>query len=170
MDKKDTKVNLKQEKKASAETEELKKYTELKNQYLYLKAELENYKRNAEKERLHILKYSGKNLVLQILEVLDLLENALQTDINEKNYKSFYSGVKMIHSQLIKTLNSHGVTSISSETGTLFNPEFHEALGEEESETVPEGRILKNLKKAFKFHEQLIRPAHVITSKGKTKK
>lgn len=148
-------------------TEEIKQQVEKwKNDYLYLRAEFENYKRNAIKERSDISKYGSERLINEILAVVDNFDRALSTPLTSDNLDVYSQGVKMTASELKNTLVRFGVSEVKCE-GLAFDPSLHEALGAEDSDSVPEGHISKVFRAGYKLHDRLIRPAQVVVAKGK---
>lgn len=145
--------------------EEQKQLVEkFKNDFLYLRAEFDNYKRNAIKERADLLKFGSERVVAEILNVIDNFDRALQTQPTPESLANYVKGVEMTANELKNVLVKSGVTEVPSE-GLVFDPMVHEALGSEETATVPEGHIAKVFKKAYKLHDKLIRPAQVIVAK-----
>lgn len=139
---------------------EVEKY---KNEYLYLLADFDNYKKQAIKERSQLIKFGSERLVVSLLEVMDNLERALQTEVNSENLDSFVDGVKMTRSELSKILKNFGVEEVESE-GVAFDPNVHEALSSHQTNDVPEGHIVSAYKKAYKLHDRVVRPAQVVVA------
>lgn len=137
-----------------------------KNDYLYLRSEFETYKRNAIKERADISKYGSERLINDILAVVDNFDRALATTLTPENIDTYSKGVKMTAAELKNTLTRFGVTEVKCE-GLPFDPALHEALGAEDSESIPEGHISKVYRTAYKLHDRLIRPAQVVVAKAK---
>lgn len=151
-------------------TFELKQQIEKwKNDFLYLRAEFDTYKRNAIKERADISKYGSERLVTDILTVVDNFDRALSTKITPDTIEVYAQGVKMTSDELKSVLSRFGVTEIKCE-GSPFDPNLHEALGAEESEAVAEGHILRVFRNAYKLHDRVIRPAQVIVAKAPSAK
>lgn len=149
---------------ASADVQKLLDQAEkYKNDYLYLRAEFENYKKHAIKERSDIAKYGGERLVRDLLGVLDNFERALSTVVTADNFQTFRQGVEMTASELRAALAKNGVTEAKAE-GLPFDPNVHEALTSEISESVPAGNVLRVFQKAYKLHDKLIRPAQVVVA------
>lgn len=138
--------------------------TKFKNEYLYLRAEFDNYKRHAIKERADYLKYGSERLARDLLAVLDNFERALSIQINPETLPQFAKGIEMTAQELKSTLQKHGIQELPCE-GTPFDPNFHEALTSEPSSAMPEGHVLRVFQKAYKYHEKVLRPAHVVVSK-----
>ncbi len=145
--------------------EELKALAEknLKD-FLYLRADFENYKKHAIKERSEYLKYGSERLIVDLLGVLDNFERALETKITQENFANFVKGVEMTGQEFRTVLQKFGVNEIAAQ-GKAFDPTLHEALGSEESKEVEPGNILRVFKKPYKLHEKMIRPGQVIVAK-----
>lgn len=139
-----------------------------KTDYMYLRAEFETYKRNAIKERAEISKYGSERLINEVLAVVDNFDRALNTKLTSDNLEVYSQGVKMTAAELKSVLTRFGVNEIKCE-GLPFDPNLHEALGAEESDSVAEGHILRVFRTAYKFHDRVIRPAQVVVAKAKTK-
>lgn len=148
---------------SSALSKELEK---AKNDYLYLRAEYDNYRKQAIKERSDLLKYAGERLAFDLLDTLDIFETALAGEVSDTNVKNFIEGIELTAQQLRATLEKHGITPVKSE-GEVFNPELHEALSSEETDKVPAGHISRVFKKPYKYHDKLLRPGQVVVAKEK---
>lgn len=141
-----------------------KEVEKFKNEYLYLRAEFDTYKRNAIKERADLMKYGSERIIVELLNVMDNFERALQTKASADNIANYSKGVEMTASELKGTLSKYGVTELPCE-GVAFDPMSHEALSAEESTAVPPGHVLRVFKRAYKLHDKLVRPAQVIVAK-----
>jgi len=149
----------------SSEIQKLQEQADkFKNEYLYLRAEFENYKRNAIKERADLLKYGPERLVRDLLEVADNFERALSTQVTPETLGTFKQGVEMTASDLKNLLQRHHVVEVPTE-GAAFDPAIHEALSSEPTDRVAPGHISKVFKKAYKLHDKVIRPAQVVVAK-----
>jgi molecular chaperone GrpE len=137
-----------------------------KNEYLYLRAEFDNYKKNAIKERSDLVKFGSERLIVEILGVIDNFERALETKVTSDNLETFVKGVQMTAAEMKALVIRFGVSEIPTQ-GQAFDPMIHEALGAEESDTVEPGFISKVFKKAYKMYDKVIRPAQVIVAKAK---
>lgn len=142
--------------------------TRAKNEYLYLRAEFDNYRRQATKERADLIRFAGERLAKDLLETLDIFDSALENEVNEETYKNFVSGIQLTAQQLRSTLTKHQIHEVPS-LGAAFDPTLHEALGAEPSDSVESGHVTRVFKKAYKFHDKVLRPGQVIVAKGKDK-
>lgn len=149
----------------SNEHEALKKELDEKTkQYLYLAAEFDNYKRHAIKERSDLVKFGAERLARDLVGVLDIFDSALATEITPESLASFKTGVELTAKELKSVLERHGISEVASH-GQDFNPQFHEALGSEPTEKFKEGQISQILRKAYKFHDRMLRPGQVIVAR-----
>jgi molecular chaperone GrpE len=138
-----------------------------KRDYLYLLAEFDNYKRNNIKERSDLRKYGAERLAVDLLNVLDIFDSALATEVTPENLANFRKGIEMTAQELRATLGRHGIEEIPS-YGKPFDPSVHEALSSEETNDVPNGHISRVFKKPFKLHDRVIRPGQVVVAKPKS--
>ena len=153
----------------ASEVEELKARLEkAKNEYLYMRAEFENYRRNAIKERSDMVKYGSERLLVEILGVLDNFERALATKVSPENLGVYTKGIEMTYADLKAVLQKSGVSEVSA-YGQIFDPNIHEALSSEETSAVKAGHISQVFKKPYKLHDKVIRPGQVVVAKEPVK-
>lgn len=134
-----------------------------KNEYLYLRAEFENYKRNTLKERSDLLKFGSERVVRDLLEVVDNFERALQVEPTPDTVQTFKVGVQMIAKEIKEVFAKHNIHEVPSE-GQAFNPLYHEAISSEPTNSVPEGRVARVFKKPYKLHDKVIRMGQVVVA------
>jgi molecular chaperone GrpE len=137
----------------------------LKNDYLYLGAEFENYKKHAIKERSELIRYGSERFIRDLLEVVDNFERALNVELKPETAEKFREGVKMTHQELLALLHRHGVAEINP-VGQPFDPSAHEALTSEETAEFAPGTIARVFKKAYRLYDKLLRPAQVVVAKA----
>ncbi len=150
------------------EIEALKlKASENHDHYLRALADLENYRKRASRERSEATAYANQSLLQKLIPILDNFEMALAATQNNstENIKSHTDGVAMIHTQLKAALAEAGLEEIDA-TGKPFDPNFHEALTEQESAEVPDHHVLQQLRRGYKLRDRLLRPAAVIIAKA----
>lgn len=136
-----------------------------KNDYLYLRAEFDTYRRNAIKERSEQNKYGAERLVSDLLSVMDNFERALETRLSAENFANYAKGVEMTANEFRHTLQRHGVSEIPA-LGQPFDPAFHEALTSETTTATPAGNVLRVLRKPYKLHDKVIRPGQVVVARA----
>ncbi|MFN8791300.1 MAG: nucleotide exchange factor GrpE [Bdellovibrionales bacterium] len=135
-----------------------------KNDYLYLRAEFENYKRHSVKERSDLMKYAGERMARDLVGVLDNFERALAVEVKPETVETYVKGVQMTAQELKALLEKHGIKEVPSEKQP-FDPNVHEALGSEPTTQIPDGHVLRVFEKPYKFHDKLLRPGRVIIAK-----
>ncbi len=130
-------------------------------------ANFENFRKQTEKRVQDIQKFANKDLILQILPVLDNFELALKNANVDTNQKEFVKGVELIYSQIFTILENQNVKVIKTEN-QKFDPNLHEALMKVNSDK-PENTIVEELQKGFMLDDKVIRCAKVKVSAGKEK-
>ena len=136
------------------------------DKYLRSVAELDNYKKRAIKEKADIIKYGKEELVKDILPFMDSLDRALEHDTGD--IQVFKDGIALIQDQLLCCLKKHGVERIET-AGADFDPNFHEALMQVESDQHEDNKIVNEMEKGYLLNGRLVRPSRVCVCK-KTKK
>ncbi len=156
-----TKAELLEKVKEAQELEE-------KNFDLYLRsqAEIENVKKRAQKEKTELAKFSNESLIKQLLPVADSLEKAIAHSEEGNSIDALREGVKLTLKGLMDTLKRAGLEEVKS-VDEPFDPNFHEAVSEQEDNSVRPGTVTKELQKGYLLNERLIRPSMVVISKNK---
>jgi len=142
-----------------------------KNDFLYLRAEFDNYRRNMIKERSDLLKFGSERLLVDILGILDNFERALEAKPSAgttDNLSNYIKGIEMTYQELKAVLTRFGVSEVPA-LGLPFDPLLHEALSSEETDEVKPGHVFRVFKKPYKLHDRIIRPAQVVVAKESTK-
>jgi molecular chaperone GrpE len=143
------------------------KATENWDKLLRATADFENFKKRAARERQEAIQYANAGLFQKLIPVLDNFEMALAATAAgapAASVQSMQAGVNMIASQLRTALVESGLEEIDA-TGQPFDPNFHEAVSQQETADVPEGHVLQQLRKGYKLRDRLLRPATVIVAK-----
>lgn len=135
-----------------------------KNDYLYLAAEFDTYKRAALKERAELIKFGPERLVRELLDVVDNFERALASEAAQTATDSFKQGIEMVDREMKTVFSKFGIVELEC-LGKPFDPSVHEALASEETDQCPSGHVSKVFKKAYKIHDRLLRPAQVVVAK-----
>lgn len=128
------------------------------------KAELENFRKRMARERTETARYSNADLLQSLLPILDNFEFGLQAAKAEEG-SSIYLGMSMVLKQIQDFLSEHGVESVDA-AGSPFDPNLHDAVAQEPSHDVPEGHVVAQVRRGYKLHERLLRPAGVRVSTG----
>lgn len=128
-------------------------------------AELDNFKKRAQKEKSDLLKYCSESLLRALLPVLDNLERAVN-HANQSGEKSpLLEGVEMTRKQFLGVLEKFGVRPIPA-AGEEFDPERHEAVMQQETEG-ESNRVVSEIEKGYFYQDRLLRPSKVIVSRSK---
>lgn len=127
-------------------------------------AELENYRKRVERERMDLARYAGADVVKEVLPVLDNLERALRA-AEGSSEEQLREGIAIIHRQLAEILTRLGLTEVES-LGKPFDPHVHEAVSQQETEEHPEGTVLSVFQKGYLFKDRLLRPAMVSVARA----
>ncbi len=152
----------------SAEDLAAKLQTELaqqRDQALRDRADLENTRKRLQREKEEDRKYANSKLLETLLPVVDNFEMGMMMARQSPGAESVVLGMTMVQKQLESFLSENGMQTIDA-TGQKFDPNLHEALGEETSAEVPEGQVVRQQRKGYKLRERLLRPASVFVSKG----
>ncbi|MDD5739014.1 MAG: nucleotide exchange factor GrpE [Candidatus Pacebacteria bacterium] len=128
------------------------------------KADFINYKKEAGKRTEELVDFVKVQWVLELLRIVDNFDRAIQHKPSEEGALNWAKGVEMIDSQLKEFLKSEGVQEVKA-LGEKFNPEFHEAVEQQESDSEKSGEIVEVLEKGYTLNNKLIRPAKVKVTK-----
>ena len=130
-------------------------------------ADLENYKKRAQKEKEEVQKFGAERLLKDFLPVSDNLDRALEAAQKSNDFGSLRTGVDMTRKLFESALGKHGVKSFSA-VGQPFDPRLHEAMQQMESATVPAGHVLFEAVRGYTLNERLMRPALVVVARAPT--
>jgi molecular chaperone GrpE len=130
-------------------------------------ADFDNFKKRAAREKQESIKFANESLLQKLIPVLDNFDMALaaaQTTAAGEAVQSLQTGVNMIYQQLKTALTEAGLEELDA-TNKAFDPNLHEAVSQKETTEVPEGQVVQQLRKGYKFRERLLRPASVVVAK-----
>jgi len=151
-----------------AQIDELKeraaKADEYRERLLREAADFENYKKRAARERQDAVTFANESLLQKLMPVLDTFEMALAAASDGAAAQSLQAGVLMVYNQLKSALADAGLEEIDAR-GKVFDHNLHEAVSQQESAEVPEGSVMQQIRKGYKFRNRLVRPAGVIVAK-----
>lgn len=147
-----------------AEVEMLKKQAEeSKQRYLRAQADFENFRRRTRAEKEELSKYGSMSVLEKLLPVVDNFDRALDASRQNEDFNSLLKGLEMIHTQFSQILEEEDLKPIQA-VGEPFNPEFHQAVMQVESEEHEEGIVVEELQKGYMLKEKVIRPSMVKVS------
>ena len=135
---------------------------------LRAQAEMANFRRRTDEDRINNAKYSNSRLISNILPVLEELDLAIShtessAENNVNSTGQLLEGIKLIQRKLTGVLESEGVVAIEA-VGLMFNPLEHEAVGTEETTEIDAGYVTEILRPGFRLHDRIIRPAQVMVA------
>ncbi len=139
---------------------------------LRLSAEFENYKKRMNRQSDEFKKYANESLLKELLTVVDNLERAVSStngDRGAEREACLVEGVEMTLNEILKVFEKFNVRPIEAK-GKPFDPVYHEAMMQQETDEYPENTVLNELQKGYMIHDRLLRPAMVVVSKSKTNK
>lgn len=139
--------------------------TEQKDKYLRLFAEFDNFKRRTAKERIELMTTAGKEVIADLLEVLDDADRAEKMMETATEVTPVKEGVQLVFGKLRNRLEQKGLKSMPS-IGQTFNPDLHEAITEIPAPTPEmEGKVIDEVQKGYQMGEKIIRFAKVVVGK-----
>lgn len=129
-------------------------------------ADFDNYRKRATREKQEAIKYANESLLQKLVPVLEHLDMALTAAqaAGPQPGQSLQEGVGMISQQLRNVLAEAGLEEVEA-LGKPFDPNLHEALSQQETADVPEGQVVQQLRKGYKYRDRLLRPASVVVAK-----
>jgi molecular chaperone GrpE len=144
-----------------------KESTDNYDKYLHAVADLDNYKKRAIREKADIIKYGKEDIIQDILPFVDSLDRALEhaDSADSSDVQAFKEGIKLIQEQLLSCLKKHGVEKIDS-VGLDFDPNFHEAMMQVESEEHADNKVVNEVQKGYLLNGRLLRPSKVCVCKN----
>ncbi|RKH24154.1 nucleotide exchange factor GrpE [Corallococcus sp. CA041A] len=128
-------------------------------------ADLENYRKRAQKEKEDVQKFGVEKLLKDLLPVVDNMDRALDAASKSPDFDSFQKGVAMTRKSFEDSLGRHGVKGFSAK-GQPFDPRLHEAIQQVESADVPAGHVLFEVTRGFHLNDRLVRPAMVVVARA----
>ena len=137
-----------------------KQIEELQNRILRIQADFDNYKRRTKQEKDELGKYANTKLIEALLPTYDNFDRAIQSALDTQNLESFLQGVQMIYKQVEDVLAKEGLEPIEA-VGRPFNPEFHQAIMQVETDEFESGVVVEELQKGYKVKDRVIRPSMV---------
>jgi len=139
------------------------KVDEASNRYLRMAADFDNYKKRTRQEQAEAAQNASAELVGKLLPVIDNFHRVLDS-VPEGTDEAWLKGVRLTLQQLDDLLGAYGLTPIEA-VGEPFNPNFHEAIGHEDSDDHPEDTVVTELRRGYRLNDRVVRPALVKVSR-----
>ena len=137
----------------------------LKDLALRARADLDNFRKRALREKEEAIRYANNGLLERLLPVIDNFELGLDAAKMAADTASILQGMSMVQKQLQDFLKNNGLEEVQAE-GESFDPNKHDAVSQEFSADIPDGHVIRQVRKGYKIKDRLIRASSVIVSKG----
>lgn len=128
-------------------------------------AELDNFRKRSSRDMQDARAYANADLLRGLLPILDTFEMGLDAARAESEKSIVFQGLKMVQGMFGNFLRDMGVEEVPAE-GKVFDPNVHEALSSEPSDTVPDHTVIRVPRRGYKLKDRLLRPANVVVSSG----
>jgi molecular chaperone GrpE len=148
-----------------SEIENLKEQVqELNDRYLRQAAEFENFKRRNARERIELVQTAGRDVITDLLDVLDDSERAQKQMEITDDVKQIKEGVQLVFTKLRNTLSVKGLKAMDA-VGKEFNPDLHEAVTEMDAGEDMKGKVVAEIQRGYYLNEKIIRFAKVVVGR-----
>lgn len=148
-----------------SEIEKLKaQIDQLNDKYLRQAAEFDNFRRRTAKERIELIQTAGKEVITDLLEVLDDSERAQQQLEKANDIPQIKEGIQLVFNKLRNKLQARGLKPMQAED-TAFDPDLHEAITEMEAGEDKKGKVVAEVQKGYYLNDKIIRHAKVVVGK-----
>lgn len=132
--------------------------------WLRAQADFDNFRRRSRQEKEEFAKYASMQLIEQLLPIIDNFDRAIVSSKETKDIDSLTKGIEMINRQLEQVLANEGLQKMET-VGKPFDPEFHQAVAQVESDDFDEGIVVGELQTGYILKNKVLRPAMVQVSK-----
>lgn len=136
----------------------------LKDQYLRVLADAENFKRRIDEERIRERKYGSQRVMEKMVSALDIFDQAVNMQTDDEKLKGFLAGFIMVNNNLKQILEEEGVKPIKA-LGEPFDPRYHHAVEVDWDETKTENIVVQELQKGYLFKDRILRASLVKVNK-----
>ena len=134
-------------------------------QYLRTLAEMENLRKRTQRDKEELAKFANENILREILPVIDNLERAVDHAEQAETNDGLFEGVQMTLTQFSQLLTKFGVEPVDA-IGQPFDPAYHQAMGQLESDEHPVNTVVQQMQKGYQLNNRLLRPAFVMLAKA----
>ena len=144
-----------------------KEAVETYDRLLRVSAEFGNYKKRSSREMEEFRRFANQSLIKEMLSVVDNLELAMDSTNGHKAIdKDLVQGLELTHREILKVFEKFNVKPIDAK-GQPFDPTFHEAVMQEETDDCPKNTVINELQRGYMIHDRLLRPSMVVVAKPK---
>jgi molecular chaperone GrpE len=135
---------------------------ELKDKYIRLVAEFDNFRKRTAREKLELIQTASKDVIISLLDVLDDCDRAQKQIENSNDVAAIKEGVLLVFNKLRNTFQNRGVKAMES-INQPFNPDLHEAITEIPAPSAElKGKVLDEVQKGYYLNDKIIRFAKVV--------
>ncbi|MFK7951457.1 MAG: nucleotide exchange factor GrpE [Ekhidna sp.] len=135
---------------------------EAKDKYIRLYSEFENFRRRTSKEKLDLISTANKNLMSDLIPVMDDFERAMAASESNDDVTAIQEGMSLIQNKLVKSLESKGLKKMGVKKADEFNDEIHEAITQIPAEKKLEGKVVDVVEPGYMLGEKVVRFAKVV--------
>ena len=136
---------------------------DLKDKWLRLNAEFDNFRKRTAKERLELIQFAGENTLKNMLPVVDDMERAIANNAKTEDIAVVREGFHLIQSKLMHILGSQGVKPMADVKGQAFDTDKHEAITKAPAPSADlKGKVIDVVENGYTLHEKVIRYAKVV--------
>ncbi len=139
---------------------------QFRERYLRTLADMENLRRRLARDREEIRRTAAANVIEDLLPALDNLRIGLDSAANHPEAANVTKGFEFVVQQIEQTLSSHGLTRLSPEPGSDFDPNLHEAVAQQPHDTIADHQVISVTRVGYTLNERLLRAASVVVSSG----
>lgn len=137
---------------------------ELNDRYLRQAAEFDNFKRRNARERMELIQTAGRDVITDLLDVLDDTERAQKQMEATDDVQQIKQGVQLVFTKLRNTLSAKGLKPMDA-VGKEFNPDLHEAVTEIDAGEDMKGKVVAEIQKGYYLNDKIIRFAKVVVGR-----
>ncbi|MFK5927041.1 MAG: nucleotide exchange factor GrpE [Desulfuromusa sp.] len=145
-------------------TQALSDAEEHQEQYLRTLADMDNLRKRTQRDKEELAKFANESILREILPVVDNLERAVEHAEQAASDEGLFEGVQMTLTQFSQLLNKFGVEPVDA-LGQPFDPAYHQAMGQLESDEYPVNTVVQQMQKGYQLNKRLLRPAFVMLAK-----
>jgi molecular chaperone GrpE len=136
---------------------------ELKDKYVRLYADFDNFRKRTNKEKTEFLQQANAQLIKDLLPIVDDFERALQVIEQTESSDKIKEGIELIYKKFMRTLEKYGVKPLETPAGTEFNADLHEAITQAPAPHEElKGKIIDTIEKGYYLHDKVLRFAKVV--------
>ncbi len=133
----------------------------LKDQMLRKQAESDNFRKRVLREKEDSIKYGNSNLLMDLITIIDDFERAIKSSQESSDFDNFHSGIELIEKQFVSMLDRNWGLKRMVSVGEEFDPQFHEAIGMEESSEYDKQTVIEDYQSGYILQDRVLRPAKV---------